>query len=210
MKIEAFNFNNEKDLFSNMYLLIDENKSCLVVDPSKITTSFFDYLNKNQLKLEGILLTHGHFDHTRGVNEVLERYDVPLYIGFYEEELLTNPKLNCSAFKKDPTIISKKPILVSDKDEITLLDEPIIVLHTPYHTSGAVCYYLKDSNVLLSGDSLFYASIGRSDLPTSDKGLIESSLKKILSLPENTKVYPGHGPSTTIEREKNTNRVFIK
>ena len=109
----------------------------------------------------------------------------------------------------EPVYIKSKIDTISDKQELNILSEPIRVIETPYHTIGSVCYYLKDSKILFSGDSLFKDSIGRDDLPTSIPYRKSASLNKIMSLPEDVKVYPGHGLFTSIGEEKKYN-PFVK
>lgn len=202
MKIIPFYYNDIDDLCANTYVLIDNSNRCVVIDPSKEYDGLVNYIKKNELRLKGVLLTHSHVDHFRGAELLIKTFNVPLYVGFYDATGLKDPILNCSIMLGQNKVINIEPVTISEADTLTLLDEPINVIDTPYHTCGAVCYYLKESKVLFSGDSLFFKSIGRSDLPTSDRKKFATSLEKILSLPEDTKVYAGHGPSTIIKNEK--------
>lgn len=202
MKIIPFIYKDIDDLCANTYVLIDNSNRCVVIDPSKEYDGLVNYIKKNELSLKGVLLTHSHVDHFRGAELLIKTFNVPLYVGFYDAPGLKDPILNCSIMLGQNKVINIEPVTISEADTLTLLDEPINVIDTPYHTCGAVCYYLKESKVLFSGDSLFFKSIGRSDLPTSDRKKFATSLEKILSLPEDTKVYTGHGPSTIIKNEK--------
>lgn len=205
MKVIPFIYEDIDDLCANTYLLID-GSDCLVVDPSRDYHGLVDYINKNHLNLKAILLTHGHFDHMRGVNILVNTYDVPVLIGFNDEECLRDGRKNLSSYFGEKTIvISKKANTVVEGETISLLSEPIKVIDTPFHTIGSVCYYLKDSKILFSGDTLFKGSIGRDDLPRADTKKKRDSLAKLLSLPEDTKVFPGHGKMTTIGDEKKYN-----
>ena len=209
MKVIPFVYEDIDDLCANTYVIVDEN-DCLVIDPSRNYHGIVDYIKKNQLNLKGVLLTHGHFDHMGGVNILLDEFHSPLYIGFFEEECLTNSNKNLSRqLCEQEVVITQKPITVSDKEILSLLSEPITVLETPFHTTGSVCYYLKDSGLLFSGDTLFKGSIGRDDLPRAEPSKKKPSLAKLMMLPETTKVYPGHGGSTTIGEEKKYN-PFVK
>ena len=209
MKVIPFIYNDEDDLIANTYIVIDNNE-CVVIDPSKAYEGIAQYIKKNNLILKAVLLTHAHFDHMRGVDILIDSYRAPLYIGFDDESSLTNPLKNLSAFmNNEELIVHAKPITVSDNETIHVLSEDIKVIHTPFHTEGSVCYYLKDSGVLFSGDTLFKSSIGRDDLPGSNPRKKETSLKKIMELPDKVKVYPGHGGFTTIYDEKIHN-PFVK
>lgn len=209
MKVIPFIYEDIDDLFANTYVLID-NSDCVVIDPGRDYRGIVDYINKNQLSLKAVLLTHGHFDHMRGVNILLEEFDSPLYIGFFDEDRLTDSYKNLSGlFSNEEVVISRKAITISDNETILLLNEPIKVIETPFHTKGSVCYYLKDSGFLFSGDTLFKGSIGRDDLPGAEPSKKKSSLAKLMTLPDNTKVFPGHGGSSTIGDEKKYN-PFVK
>lgn len=202
MKIKEFIYDNPFELAANCYLLIDEDNNCLIIDPGKRDKNIISFIKENELIPKGILLTHGHFDHIGMVNDLVDEFKIPFYISTLDKELLTNPSLNCSdRFSRNDIVIKSSPTFLMDKQIIDVLDEKIEVLATPYHTMGSVCFYLKDSQILFSGDSLFFESLGRSDFITSDPTLIPSSLGRILSLPKQVIVYPGHGQKTTIEHE---------
>ena len=206
MKIEKFDYNSLDELRSNTFILYSE-KEAIVIDPSDTGESVINFLNKRNLTLLAILLTHGHFDHIRGVNRLLKDFDVPVYIHNEDEQMLKNPYINCSF---DANVeVNKKPTLINDGDVLSFPFCEIKVIHTPFHTRGSVCYYLKDNNVLFSGDTLFKMSVGRDDLPNSIPNKRSESLKRIKSLPGVTKIYPGHGSNSTIEFELNFN-AFLK
>lgn len=155
MRVIPFIYEDIDDLFANTYLLIDNN-DCVVIDPGRDYRGIVDYINKNQLKLKAILLTHGHYDHIRGVNILLKEFSCSLYIGFFDEDQLTDTYKNLSTlFSNEKVVISQKAITVSDNEVLSLLSEQIKVIETPFHTKGSVCYYLKDSGLLFSGDTLF-------------------------------------------------------
>lgn len=210
MKIIPFIYDDYDDLYANTYLLIDTDNNCIIIDPSRDYNGIVEYIKKNNLNPKAILLTHGHFDHMRGINTLVNNFNIPIYIGFYDEEALKNTKKNLSyLMSRELLVINHKPITVSDKQILHLLNEPIEVIETPFHTMGSVCYYLKDSKMLFSGDTLFKNSIGRDDLPFSNPKLKRESLNKIMSLPEELKIYPGHGSFTSISEEKKHN-PFVK
>ncbi len=211
MKIEKFDYNDIEELLANTYVISDKDKNAIVIDPSKDNDGVINYLEKHDLILKAILLTHGHFDHMRGVNRLVNKYHVPLYIHYEDEKNLKDSYLNCSDMGDEEIIVEQTPILIKDGDELNILSEgPIRVIHTPFHTKGSVCYYLKDNNWLITGDTLFKMSIGRDDLPGSIPSKRRESLNKIMILPKETKIFPGHGPNSVLEMELMLNRFLIK
>lgn len=209
MKITPILFHEPDDLISNIYL-IEKDTNCIVVDPGSKKDNLLDYLNSHNLNVVAILLTHGHFDHIGGVDKLVKKYHCPVYIGFNDEFFLQDPHLNCSRYASNQEmVLNTRPTTVSEGEILNLLGENIQVIETPFHTDGSVCYYLKDSNVIFTGDTLFKNTVGRDDLPTSNPRKRKSSLNKLISLPEETKIYPGHGGFSTIKQEKALN-PFVK
>ena len=207
MKIQKFDYNDIEELFANTYVVIDDNNDAVIIDPSVDNDKVGDFIIKNQINPKAILLTHGHFDHIRGVDRLATRFSIPLYIHYEEKELLIDPYFNCSSQEQE-MIIHTNPITVTDGEELHILNDVIKVIHTPFHTQGSVCYYFINNNLLFTGDTLFKLSIGRSDLPTGDSRRIASSLSKLKNLPKETKIYPGHGPNSTLGFELMLNNFF--
>ena len=205
MKIVPFYYDDYDDLFANTYVLIDSDNNCLVIDPSKQYSGIINYIQKNNLTLKGVLLTHGHYDHIRGVELLINSFNMPVYIGFDEVDLIKDPYKNCSFMLGNPYSFEKELTSVSDQEILKLLNEVIVCIGTPFHTQGSICYYLPKSGVLFTGDFLFKGSVGRSDLPTGTPRTFSSSIAKLMVLPDDTKIYPGHGPSSTLKEEKMTN-----
>ena len=202
MKVEKFDYNDILELNSTTYVVSDANNNAVVIDPSMDNDKLINYIEKNKLNVKGILLTHGHFDHIRGVDRLVNKYKVPLYIHFDEVEYLKNPRLNCSYMEGDSFVVESNPISVIDNEELNLLEDEVIkVIHTPFHTRGSVCYYFINNKLLFSGDTLFKMSVGRDDLPGAMPEKTQQSLSKIKKLPKETKIYPGHGPNTVLESE---------
>ena len=210
MHIKAFTYEYDNELYANTYIFYDDSKNCIVIDPSKEDEKVVKFIRSNGLALKAILLTHGHYDHIRGVDMLVEAFNAPVYVHKFEKKLLETPELNCSdRFSRKEVIIKSKTIDIEDGMKISGLDEEITVLFTPYHTRGSCCFYLKDSKVMFSGDSLFFEGLGRYDLKTSQPSKLLESLEKMLSLPSDTLVYPGHGQWTSIQHERYMNS-FVK
>ena len=191
---------------TNCYFLYDEDtKKAIVVDPAK--DGIYDKLSANGIEVEAIILTHGHFDHIMGVNELREKSGALVYALQAENNLLKDPKLNSSFQIRRPYTVDADKF-VNDGQEIELAGIKLKVYATPGHTAGSCCYYVEDMNWLISGDTLFRGSIGRSDLPTGSDEQILKSVNKLLDsndFNEDTKVYPGHGEASTIGYERKYN-----
>ena len=191
----------------NTYLAVDEetNKG-MIVDPGGYNKALTEEINKNGIQIEYIVLTHGHSDHICGVNEHKAEFPNAKIIAYKDEApMLEDPNLNQSpAFGMSYKV--KADLLVNDGDELPLGNLTLKFLHTPGHTPGGMCIYIKKANVLFSGDTLFCQSIGRTDFPGgSFKEISESIKKKLYVLPDNTEVFPGHMGATSIGYEKENN-----
>ncbi len=186
--------------FTNSYIIRNNNNECVIVDPGLNYQMAAEEIKK-KYKVVAILLTHGHMDHIDGIRY----FDVPIYIHEFEVDFLKDSTLSLYRMMgiPNPIKIEKLKIhTVKDKDEFSLIGYTFKVLHTPGHTRGSVCYSYKDK--VLSGDTLFCGSCGRTDFPTGDSNKLSKSLRKILSVyPDTYDVYPGHDEKTTIKREKN-------
>ena len=187
---------------TNVYLAVNrETKQCLIVDPAYDAERIIGEIEKLQAFPAAVLLTHGHYDHIMAVNEITEHFDLPVICSSLEDAVLRDPALNLSG-----AYTVEADTLLADEQELTLAGMRIKALSTPGHTAGGMCYYLPDEEVLFSGDTLFWRSVGRSDLPTGDeKTLLQSIRKKLLPLPDETYVLPGHGPASTIGAERRQN-----
>lgn len=203
IKVIPFIYDDFDDLCANTYLVANELNQCIIIDPSKNYDGLIKYLEKNNLNLQAIFITHGHIDHFAGLDKLLSYKKVDVFISFDEEDVIKDSYNNCSIFVKGEQYSFNGDLrLLSDKEVISIIGTEIVALATPYHTKGSMCYYLKNENIVFTGDSLFKNGIGRHDLPTGNFRQIKTSLQKIFSLPENTKVYPGHGKFTHLKDEK--------
>jgi len=196
------------DFAENCYIIAN-NQDAYVIDPGSNYQAMKDYIEKEALTLKGVLLTHGHYDHISGINDLLEHFDATIYIYKKERDFLFDPNLNLSS-QMDKTFRVKEKHRVESIDETKVFkigDETIKVIKSPGHTRGGICFHYK--NYLFTGDSLFRETIGRTDLPTADHDTLIESIKTILNtFDENTICYPGHGHFTTIAHERIYNPYF--
>lgn len=195
----------------NSYLLISNNNA-IIVDPGDNTNNrLINHIEKLKVNIVAILITHAHYDHIAALEDVLKHFpDAITYISDDEIDLLNNSRLNLSKYwVKELTFLPKKIIGLVDYEKLNICGYEIKMIKTPFHTKGSCCYYLKDNNILFTGDTLFYSSIGRSDLPTGSKRDIKNSLSKLLFIDDKTLIYPGHGCKTTMERERKHN-TYLK
>lgn len=194
---------------TNCYLIINkETNEVLIVDPADDALRISNAIEGGGWKPVAILLTHGHFDHIMAVNDLKKRYHLPVYAHKEEEDVLKQTALNMAGMIGQMYTV-EADVYVSDGDHLKLAGLDIIVLHTPGHTKGSVCYYLPEEKALMSGDTLFHCSIGRTDFPTgSTLSLIRSVKEQLFVLPDDVKVYPGHDSVTSIGYERQYNPFF--
>ena len=204
MKIENFVLG---PVGTNCYIVINEGtKECFLVDMAACPPELVSHIKNSGLTVKAVLLTHGHFDHIMGLDRFLEEFPAPVYACAAEKELLESPQLNSSSGMLGQPYTFHGAQYVKDGDLLEIAGMKIQVLQTPGHTIGGCCYYIADEQTLFSGDTLFRASIGRTDLPTGSMGaLVRSVTEKILVLPDETRVYPGHMEETTVGYEKKYN-----
>lgn len=191
-------------LLTNCYLIFEkDSKSAFLVDAAPAAEQIKEFIREQRLNLEFIVLTHGHFDHIGGLNA----FEEPFYIHVKDAAFLKDANLNFSAFLGYSFTVARDHQILETGPSLSFRGRNIEVLHTPGHTPGSVS--LKIENWLFSGDALFFDSIGRTDIPlASSKTLLTSIKEKILPLDARTEVYPGHGPATTVGREKGQNHFL--
>ncbi|MCM2531653.1 MBL fold metallo-hydrolase [Neobacillus pocheonensis] len=195
-------------LQTNCYIIENTDQTCLIIDPGSEGKKLIKWLTKRELNPVAIFLTHAHFDHIGAVDEVREKYKIPVFIHEEEEAWLGDPKLNGSKFFTMPNSIQAKPAdhILKKEEAIEIGNFKFFVYETPGHSPGSVSYYFEKDGFVVSGDALFKSSIGRTDLPGGNQSkLLKSIHEKLLFLPEETVVLSGHGPITTIGEEMDSN-----
>ena len=199
------------DYQTNCYI-VSLGDRAMIVDPGDEAQKIITYIETKGLKPEAILITHGHFDHIGALEEVQAKYELPVYAHQDETEYFTNSKYN-SSWKSGRSPIEIRDLsafnFINADQTIDILDQKIDVRHVPGHSLGSIAFYFKDDGIVISGDTLFKGSIGRTDLINGNfEQLIKNIETKLFTLPDSTVVYSGHGPATTIADEKRMNPFF--
>lgn len=211
LKIHSFTFSPIQE---NTYIIINDNKNCLIVDPGCYYPEECEeleyFINTNQLVPKALLNTHCHLDHVFGNRFVAEKWNLQPQIHPLEKQVLEFAPQSGKMWGLPFENYTGPLIFLTPGEYIHLDDERLLILFTPGHSPGSISFYSESNNLLISGDVLFKESIGRTDLPGGDFDTLISSIKtQCWPLPDNTVVYPGHGPSTTIGYEKQHN-PFLK
>lgn len=209
-QIKIFHFN---DLEVNTFVLWDETKECVIIDAGCATErecqTLADFISENGLKPLYLLSTHYHIDHILGNKFVSETYQIPVTAHAAGAIFWKHGDLFASSFGVDKKTLIAPEKFVKEGDLITFGNSRLKTLYTPGHADGSICFYNEEDDYVIVGDVLFYGSIGRTDLPSGDYETIKKSIyEKLFTLPDDTVVYPGHGPKTTIAFEK-TNNPFL-
>lgn len=205
MEIKRFEFNCFGE---NTYVIWNKaSGEGAIVDPGMSNPAEVDeleqFISHNGILIKYLLLTHIHIDHTFGIDALKEKYDVKLLAHKSDMPLAQTRAQQAKMFhlplELGPVDVDR---FIDDGDELALGTEVIEIIHTPGHSQGGVCFYVPDSGFVLTGDTLFRGSIGRTDLPGGNQRQLIIAIKtKLMSLPPATIVYPGHGPATTISAE---------
>jgi len=207
IQIKSFVFN---PFMENTYVLYDESKKCVVVDPGCYEDyekkELTDFIESNQLKVEKLLNTHCHIDHILGNQFIKEKYNVKLYVHKYDEETLKAVETYAPSYGFANYQKSEIDEYISESEPITFGNSSMDVLFVPGHAPGHVAFVDHDSKSIIGGDVLFDGSIGRTDLPGGDFDTLISSIhREFFALEDDYFVYPGHGPATTLGKEKTSN-----
>ena len=189
---------------TNCYIILDEeSKEIMVIDPAGEVEKIVEMINILSAKLKYIYLTHCHGDHIAGVNELKKRCGGKILIHRFDSEGLNNPEINLCPYIGMGNIELEADSRIDDNDLIHLGNLEFKVIHTPGHTKGGTSLYCEKEKCLFSGDTLFRGTWGRTDLPTSNiEEIMDSIANKLMKLPDETIVYPGHGKITMIKEEK--------
>ena len=204
MKIERFQVG---ELWTNCYVVSNEQKDAIVVDPGGPMKDVISYIERNGLRIARIMLTHGNGDHIMGLGEIRASASVGVCIQTEDSGCLVSASKNLSAMMGTRAEFKAADSLLSDGAIIQIGNMKIEVIHTPGHTRGSCCFHVTEGpdTLLISGDTLFARSVGRTDLPGGDEATLIESLKKLESLPDSIAVYPGHGPATILGEERKLN-----
>ena len=191
------------ECYTNCYICMNKDtKEGFIVDPGDDELKISVNVSRLEMIPKAILLTHGHFDHIGAVNQLKERYNIPVIVGAKEEKVLTDSRMNLSSMFGEPVKVNGDKFL-EDGENFQVAGFDIQYVLTPGHTPGSGCFYIEEEQILFSGDTLFQASRGRTDFPGgSESDIIKSIKNKLLVLPGETKVYPGHMNITNIDSEK--------
>lgn len=193
------------ELSTNCYILGDEKTNeGVVIDPGGDFDLIDENIEKLNLKIKYIILTHGHIDHIKALVPLKKKTKAKVLIHKEDLPILSDPIYNLSQFTGEDSSFSEPDLLLKDGDTIEFGKVKLLVLHTPGHTPGSISLYTD--NLLFTGDTLFCEGMGRTDLPgSSQEKLLNSVKQKLFTKPDDTEVFPGHGPSTTIGWEKKNN-----
>lgn len=207
IQIHSFTFNPFQE---NTYVLSDETKECVIIDPGCYTeeekSALSGFISDKGLKPVKLLLTHAHIDHVLGNNYLCGKYKLKIEMNVIEKELLKSAELygEMWGIKVEPSPAPE--VFLAEGDEVKFGNSTLQIIFTPGHSPGSICFYNPEGKFIIAGDVLFHGSIGRTDLPGGDYDtLIRSITEKVFPLGDEYKVYPGHGPSTTIAHEKKFN-----
>jgi len=194
-------------LWTNAYLLWDKDGAAILVDPGGDPTEALDFSEEKGLEIEWILLTHGHGDHIGGLDQARKRSKKGVAIHRADAPMLTSPEENLSRWMGAPVESGAAERILEDGERLWAGRIEVRVIHTPGHTAGSSCFLFTDgeTELLVSGDTLFAMSVGRTDLPGGSEKDLKSSLVKLAALADTLPVLPGHGPETSLGREKTGN-----
>lgn len=189
----------------NCYLLTcEQTKKAVLIDPGAGSSMILNWLKDKDCKIEYILLTHGHYDHIGAVEALREELGLKIAIHKDDAGMLTDPGKNLSVYMGKGVSLSPADLFLEDNQELKIGEMTLKIMHTPGHSPGSICILTPDG--LISGDTLFDGSVGRTDFPGGSMEKLLSSIQhRLMNLDDDTRVYPGHESTTTIGRERNHN-----
>jgi glyoxylase-like metal-dependent hydrolase (beta-lactamase superfamily II) len=210
LKVKKFIFNPFQ---LNAYIVYNEKGDCLLFDPAVSSSGEMqqleDFISENNLTPKLLVNTHSHIDHIIGNQKVTDRYGLQLAAHPAGQPFLDRAYDSAARFGLALDGVKEIDISLDEGDTLALGDDVLQVFYTPGHADGSLCFYAEPEGFVITGDVLFYQSIGRTDLPTGDYDLLQKSIwQKLFVLPDETRVYPGHGPDTKIGQEK-VNNPFV-
>lgn len=201
----------------NCYIISDETKNAVIIDCGVFSENdgkrITDYIISNKLKVTHHICTHMHYDHCAGARFIWKTFNMAPEYNKEDDQLYHGLGMDFFGFTQQQIAkmdLPKTQHYLNEGDNVACGSLLLKVINTPGHTPGSICFYCASENVLFSGDTLFYGSVGRTDLVGGDTSLLIQSIKaKIFTLPDDTIVYPGHGPTTTVGFEKKNNLFVI-
>lgn len=211
IKIKTFVFNSFQ---VNSFILSDETNEAIIIDPAcdneQEAALILDYINQQNLTLKAIVNTHAHIDHIVGVDRIKKAFNIPLLLHNADNFLVERAPESALMFGFSLKIAPTVNEFIDEKKPITFGESSLQAFHIPGHSPGSLVYYSNNDKFVIAGDVLFNGSIGRTDLPGGDYDALISGIKeKLFSLPKDTIVHCGHGPTTSIQKEQETNPFLI-
>ncbi len=207
LSVHSFTFNPFQE---NTYIIANEHNDCWIIDPGMSDgneeNELVNFIQSKNLKPQAIINTHAHIDHILGIDFLVKKYNIPFYLHEKEYPILMNAGNTARMFGFQFDGVKASPVSINEHKALKLGEDELEVRFVPGHSPGSVAFYFKTGSWVISGDALFAGSIGRTDLPMGNYETLISSIKNnLLNLPGETRVYSGHGPSTSIEIETNSN-----
>ena len=201
MILEQLRVDTTKGITTNVYIVVSKNEA-IVIDPGGEPDKIIDKLNELNTNLKYIVLTHCHSDHIAAVTDLQKVKGGEVLISEEDGKAVNNPIRNLAPFMGSKLEKIKVDRFLSEGDKIKLGNDEFEIIETPGHTKGGICIYFEKQKVLFSGDTIFKGTYGRTDLPSSSYQDMKDSIQKLMKLPDDIDVYPGHGILTTIKDEK--------
>lgn len=201
MILEQLRVDTTKGITTNVYIVVSKNEA-IVIDPGGEPDKIIDKLNELNTNLKYIVLTHCHSDHIAAVTDLQKVKGGEVLISEEDGKAVNNPIRNLAPFMGSKLEKIKVDRFLSEGDKIKLGNDEFEIIETPGHTKGGICIYSEKQKVLFSGDTIFKGTYGRTDLPSSSYQDMKNSIKKLMKLPDDINIYPGHGILTNMKDEK--------